>query len=85
MSNGAGPSPAALTLDGLRYRRPRAGADTLGLERLHLQRAERVLVPQAGQVCLPGQDWRTLSAGRRDRPRAHYIGDILQQSDLLPG
>jgi putative ABC transport system ATP-binding protein len=98
------PQPPALTLDGVRFRWPRSGADTLDIERLHLQRGERmllrgdsgcgkstllslaagVLVPQAGQVCLLGQDWRVLSAGRRDRARADHIGYIFQQFNLLP-
>lgn len=104
MSNALGPLPPALALDGVRFRWPRAGTDTLDIERLHLQRGERVLlrgdsgcgkstllslaagvlVPQAGQVCLLGQDWRALSAGRRDRVRADHIGYIFQQFNLLP-
>ena len=104
MSNESGPSPEALTLDGVRFRWPRASADTLDIDRLHLRRGERVLlrgdsgcckstllslaagvmVPQAGQVCLLGQDWRVLSGGRRDRLRADHIGYIFQQFNLLP-
>lgn len=103
MSKALNPA-AALTLDGVRYRWPRADADTLDIEHLHLQRSERVLLrgesgcgkstllslaagvllPQAGQVCLLGQDWRVLSAGRRDRVRADHIGYIFQQFNLLP-
>jgi len=97
-------SAAALALDGVRFRWPRAHADTLDIEHLHLPRGERmllrgdsgcgkstllslaagVLVPQAGRVCLLGRDWRTLSAGRRDRMRADHIGYIFQQFNLLP-
>lgn len=94
----------ALALEGVRFRWPRADADTLDIEHLQLQRSERVLlrgdsgcgkstllslaagvmVPQAGRVCLLGQDWRLLSAGRRDRVRADHIGYIFQQFNLLP-
>jgi putative ABC transport system ATP-binding protein len=94
----------ALALDAVRFRWPRASADTLDIDRLHLQRGERVLlrgdsgcgkstllslaagvlVPQSGRVCLLGQDWRELSASRRDRVRANHIGYIFQQFNLLP-
>lgn len=97
-------SAAALTLDGVRFRWPRADADTLDIEQLHLPCGERlllrgasgcgkstllslaagVLVPQVGRVCLLGRDWRTLSAGQRDRMRADHIGYIFQQFNLLP-
>jgi putative ABC transport system ATP-binding protein len=104
VSNTANTPAPALSLEGVRFRWPRAGEDTLNIERLHLLRGERmllrghsgcgksallslaagVLVPQAGQVCLLGQDWRPLSAGQRDRRRADHIGYIFQQFNLLP-
>ncbi len=104
MNHLQGSQAPALTLDGVRFRWPRSSGDTLDIERLHLQRGERVLlrgdsgcgkstllslaagvlVPQAGQVCLLGRDWRVLSAGRRDRGRADHIGYIFQQFNLLP-
>ncbi len=46
--------------------------------------AAGVLMPQAGQVQLLGVDWRSLSAGQRDRRRADHIGYIFQQFNLLP-
>jgi putative ABC transport system ATP-binding protein len=49
-----------------------------------LSLAAGVLLPQAGRVRLLGQDWRALSAGRRDRLRADHIGYIFQQFNLLP-
>jgi putative ABC transport system ATP-binding protein len=49
-----------------------------------LSLAAGVLLPQSGRVCLLGQDWRSLSAGRRDRVRADHIGYIFQQFNLLP-
>ncbi|MFT3817818.1 MAG: ATP-binding cassette domain-containing protein [Rubrivivax sp.] len=49
-----------------------------------LSLAAGVLLPQAGRVRLLGQDWRALSAGRRDRFRADHIGYIFQQFNLLP-
>lgn len=49
-----------------------------------LSLAAGVLMPQHGQVCLLGRDWRNLSAGRRDRVRADHIGYIFQQFNLLP-
>ncbi|MDZ7857029.1 ABC transporter ATP-binding protein [Sphaerotilus sp.] len=43
-----------------------------------------VLVADHGTVSLLGQDWRTLSASRRDRQRADHVGYIFQQFNLLP-
>lgn len=43
-----------------------------------------VLVPTSGDVLLGGQDWRALSAARRDRLRADRVGYIFQQFNLLP-
>jgi putative ABC transport system ATP-binding protein len=43
-----------------------------------------VLTAEQGQVCLLGQDWRALSAARRDRHRADHVGYIFQQFNLLP-
>jgi putative ABC transport system ATP-binding protein len=43
-----------------------------------------VLVPRSGAVALAGQDWRTLSAARRDAFRADHVGYIFQQFNLLP-
>lgn len=42
-----------------------------------------VLLPQAGEVRLLGQDWRALPASRRDRRRADHVGLIFQQFNLL--
>ena len=49
-----------------------------------LSLAAGVLLPQAGEVQLLGQDWRSLPAGLRDRRRADHIGYIFQQFNLLP-
>ncbi|NUZ06685.1 ABC transporter ATP-binding protein [Schlegelella sp. ID0723] len=49
-----------------------------------LSLAAGVLVPQSGTVNLLGEDWRRLSAGRRDRRRTDHIGYIFQQFNLLP-
>ncbi len=93
-----------LALEGVRFRWPRTNADLLDIDRLHLERGERVLVrgdsgcgkstllslaagvlvPQVGQVCLLGRDWRGLPSGQRDRVRADHIGYIFQQFNLLP-
>jgi putative ABC transport system ATP-binding protein len=43
-----------------------------------------VLLPSSGTVSLFGQDWRALSASRRDRLRADRVGYIFQQFNLLP-
>jgi putative ABC transport system ATP-binding protein len=43
-----------------------------------------VLVADHGTASLLGQDWRTLSASRRDRQRADHVGYIFQQFNLLP-
>jgi putative ABC transport system ATP-binding protein len=43
-----------------------------------------VLVADHGTASLLGQDWRTLSAARRDRHRADHVGYIFQQFNLLP-
>jgi putative ABC transport system ATP-binding protein len=43
-----------------------------------------VLVADAGEVALLGQDWRRLSPARRDRFRADHVGYIFQQFNLLP-
>jgi putative ABC transport system ATP-binding protein len=43
-----------------------------------------VLVADAGEVALLGQDWRQLSPARRDRVRADHVGYIFQQFNLLP-
>ncbi len=39
---------------------------------------------RSGQVCVQGQDWRSLSGRRRDAWRADHIGYIFQQFNLLP-
>jgi putative ABC transport system ATP-binding protein len=46
--------------------------------------AAGVLVADSGQAQLLGTDWRTLSAGARDRRRADAIGVVFQQFNLLP-
>jgi putative ABC transport system ATP-binding protein len=43
-----------------------------------------VLTASHGTVRLLGQDWRGLSATRRDRLRADRVGYIFQQFNLLP-
>jgi putative ABC transport system ATP-binding protein len=43
-----------------------------------------VLIADAGEVKLLGQDWRGLSASRRDHRRADHVGYIFQQFNLLP-
>ena len=43
-----------------------------------------VLVARAGSVRLLGQDWRALSAVRRDARRADHVGIVFQQFNLLP-
>lgn len=43
-----------------------------------------VLSPNQGRVCLLGQDWAALTAGRRDAFRADHVGVIFQQFNLLP-
>lgn len=43
-----------------------------------------VLLAREGSVRLLGQDWRELSAARRDRHRADHVGYIFQQFNLLP-
>jgi putative ABC transport system ATP-binding protein len=37
-----------------------------------------------GAVCVQGQDWRLMSASRRDAWRGDHIGYIFQQFNLLP-
>ena len=49
-----------------------------------LSLAAGVLLPQAGQVRLLGQDWAGLRSGARDRWRADHLGYIFQQFNLLP-
>ncbi len=49
-----------------------------------LSLAAGVLLPQAGQVRLLGQDWAGLRRGARDRWRADHLGYIFQQFNLLP-
>lgn len=49
-----------------------------------LSLAAGVLLPQAGQARLLGQDWAALGAARRDRWRADHLGYIFQQFNLLP-
>jgi len=46
--------------------------------------AAGVLVASSGEARLLGVDWRTLSAGQRDRRRADAIGVVFQQFNLLP-
>lgn len=46
--------------------------------------AAGVLVASGGEARLLGVDWRTLSAGQRDRRRADAIGVVFQQFNLLP-
>lgn len=43
-----------------------------------------VLLAREGRVALGGQDWRELSAPRRDAWRADHVGYIFQQFNLLP-
>jgi putative ABC transport system ATP-binding protein len=43
-----------------------------------------VLLPQAGQVEVLGQNWQTKSASQRDGFRADHVGYIFQQFNLLP-
>lgn len=43
-----------------------------------------VLLAREGRVALLGQDWRGLSAARRDAWRADHVGYIFQQFNLLP-
>ncbi len=43
-----------------------------------------MLLADAGQVQLLGQDWRGLGAAARDRRRAAHLGVIFQQFNLLP-
>ena len=49
-----------------------------------LSLAAGVLLPQAGQASLLGQDWAALGASARDRHRADHLGYIFQQFNLLP-
>ena len=49
-----------------------------------LSLAAGVLVADAGAVRLLGEDWRAMSAARRDRQRAEHVGYIFQQFNLLP-
>jgi putative ABC transport system ATP-binding protein len=46
--------------------------------------AAGVLVASGGEARLLGVDWRSLSAGQRDRRRADAIGVVFQQFNLLP-
>jgi putative ABC transport system ATP-binding protein len=46
--------------------------------------AAGVLLASGGEARLLGVDWRTLSAGQRDRRRADAIGVVFQQFNLLP-
>jgi putative ABC transport system ATP-binding protein len=46
--------------------------------------AAGVLLASGGEARLLGFDWRTLSAGQRDRRRADAIGVVFQQFNLLP-
>ncbi len=43
-----------------------------------------VLVARSGVVRLLGEDWRALSAARRDARRARHVGIVFQQFNLLP-
>ncbi|HEY0818875.1 MAG TPA: ATP-binding cassette domain-containing protein [Rhizobacter sp.] len=43
-----------------------------------------VLLPQRGQVSLLGTEWAALSSARRDAFRAHHVGYVFQQFNLLP-
>ena len=43
-----------------------------------------VLLADAGQVTLLGQDWAALSGAARDRRRVDHVGYIFQQFNLLP-
>ncbi|MDT7833892.1 ATP-binding cassette domain-containing protein [Aquabacterium sp. OR-4] len=103
-SKAAAAAPAALSLDGVRYRWPGAAADTLVVDHFTLAAGERVflrgpsgcgkstllalaagvLLADAGQVQLLGQNWRTLGAAARDRRRAAHLGVVFQQFNLLP-
>ncbi len=49
-----------------------------------LSLAAGVMLAQAGQVRLLGQDWAALRPGARDRFRADHLGYIFQQFNLLP-
>ena len=76
-----------LQLDGLEVR-PRErllvrGESGSGKSTL-LSLAAGVLLAQRGTVALLDEDWRSMSAGRRDLRRADHIGYIFQQFNLLP-
>lgn len=43
-----------------------------------------VLLPEAGQIRIMGQDLRGVSAGKRDRFRVRHMGFIFQQFNLIP-
>jgi putative ABC transport system ATP-binding protein len=43
-----------------------------------------VLAPQAGRICVLGEDMAALSAARRDRLRADRMGVIFQMFNLVP-
>jgi putative ABC transport system ATP-binding protein len=48
-----------------------------------LSLAAGVLLSPAGQISLLGQDWRSLSDGRREQWRADHVGYLFQQFNLL--
>jgi putative ABC transport system ATP-binding protein len=88
----------------LRFRWPRATADTVAIDSLDIAAGQAVflhgpsgcgkstllgllagvLLPQAGQVSVLGQDWSALRASKRDAARADHVGYIFQQFNLLP-
>ncbi|MDR2452141.1 MAG: ATP-binding cassette domain-containing protein, partial [Candidatus Accumulibacter sp.] len=49
-----------------------------------LNLAAGVLLPDAGDIRLLGQDWSALSASGRDRFRVDHVGFIFQQFNLIP-
>ena len=49
-----------------------------------LSLAAGVVLPDAGQAQLLGQNWASLGASARDRHRAAHLGYIFQQFNLLP-
>lgn len=97
-------SPVLVEVDALRYRWPRAAADTLAIAHFSIRAGEAVflrgpsgsgkstllsllagvLVAREGRVALMGRDWRDMSGAERDAWRAHHVGYIFQQFNLLP-
>ncbi len=49
-----------------------------------LSLAAGVVLPDAGEAQLLGQNWASLGASARDRHRAAHLGYIFQQFNLLP-